>query len=299
MKKHTEKTPIDDLFARKLGSISLPPSPDGFERLQAKMGHRKPEARIGVWRNPAMQRYMAIAACFLLVCVFGWLYWPSNETTTPIAANKAASSSSEKQSQESTANAQSASLPADKTHDLQNQRETIGQVAVSTKSAILNRDHDNPKSIDRHKVLTISPASGSELAVVPAKKTEEKVEEAVTVPDVATPVNRTTEQLAENSPTVKPVPATERGLVVTISEPEALVAARQAVKTDADEKSAVATNDKPEKETKGNSLWQQVKRIKQGDVFARETNSDVETSLIGRAYNGLKHNFDKDKSAKQ
>ena len=299
MKKHTEKTPIDDLFARKLGSMSLPPSADGFDRLQAKMGNHKPETRIGIWRNPAMQRYLAIAASLLLVCVFGWLYWSSNETTTPIAVNQPALSSPQKPKQETAENAPSASLPPAKTLGLQNHRETVGQLAITGKSSDNARGNDNPKAIDRDKTPAVSPKSGNELAVVPAKQTEKKVEVAVTVPDVATPVNRQTEQLAENTPTVKPVPATERGLVVTISEPEALVAARQAVKTDTEEKSVVATNDKSEKETKGNSLWQQVKRIKQGDVFARGNNSDTESSLIGRAYNGLKHNFDKDKSAKQ
>lgn len=299
MKKHTEKTPIDDLFARKLGNMSLPPSPDGFERLQAKMGYSKPEARIVIWRNPTMQRYMAIAACFLLVCMFGWLYWPTDQMTMPIAAKQPALSSPQKSLQEPGEIGLSTSMSAAKTPDLQNRKQTIEQQPVHSKLSGTAQANTNSKSFKRAKVLTISTASGSELAVVPAKKTEEKVEGAVTMPDVAIPVNRPTEQLAENTSTVKPVPATERGLVVTISEPEALVAARQAVKTDADEKSAVATNDKPEKGTKGNSLWQQVKRIKQGDVFARGNNSDVETSLIGRAYNGLKHNFDKDKSAKQ
>jgi len=81
MKKHTEKPLIDELFARKLGNTSLTPSSDGFARLQARMGQHKPESRMMFWRNPAMQRYMAAAACLLLVCLFGWLYWPSTGAT--------------------------------------------------------------------------------------------------------------------------------------------------------------------------------------------------------------------------
>ena len=62
MKKHTEKPSIDELFARKLGNMSLPPSSDGFERLQARMGQHKPEVRVVFWRNPDLQRSMAVLA---------------------------------------------------------------------------------------------------------------------------------------------------------------------------------------------------------------------------------------------
>src|ERR671932_476780 len=47
MKDHSEKQPIDDLFARKLGDMSLKPSADGFERLQARMNQNKPQASRG------------------------------------------------------------------------------------------------------------------------------------------------------------------------------------------------------------------------------------------------------------
>lgn len=297
MKKHTEKTQIDDLFARKLGDMSLSPSSDGFDRLQAKMGHSKPKVRIGIWQNPAMQRYMAIAACLLLVCVFGWLYWPTDKTPAPVAANQPALQTPQKSARATEENSLPELMPAAKTPDLKNQKESIEQVAISNKPSGAAQDNSNPKSTYRNKSLAISPASGNELATVSQKPNEAKPELAK--PDVVTPVSQPTEQLAENTPSVKPIQTVERGLVVTISEPEALVAARQAVKTDVDEKSAVAVNDKSEKEAKGGALWQQVKRIKRGDVFARGNNSDAESSLIGRAYNGLKHNFDKDKSAKQ
>ncbi|GAB2572496.1 hypothetical protein GCM10027190_23110 [Spirosoma areae] len=106
----------------------------------------------------------------------------------------------------------------------------------------------------------------------------------------------TPEQLAEN--TVRPASATERVLVVTIAEPQALVAARQAATT-VEENTAVALAENPQKETKSGGLWNQIKRIKQGDVFAQRNRADDERGLIGRAYSGLKQSLDKDKSTKQ
>ena len=243
-----------------------------------------------------MQRYMAIAACLLLVFVFGWLYWPTDKKATPIATNQP-SGSSQKPNLKTTQSGQSAPTPADETPSSQNRQETVAQISVRSKSVVTNRVKGNSGLIDQHISHTDSPVSGSEWAVVPAKSNEAKPE--LVKPDAAQPVNPKTEQLAENTPSAKPVPVVERGLVVTITEPEALVAARQAVKTDDVEKPVVAVNDKPEKEVKGTTFWQQVKRIKQSDVFAQGNNSDTESSLVGRAYNGLKHNFDKDKSAKQ
>src|SRR5438874_663574 len=94
MKKPTEKQSIDELFSRKLGNMSLPPSADSFERLQARMGQNKQQGRITVWRNPTMQRYMAAAACLLFVCLFGWLYRPSIATKgqVQVATNQKVSS---------------------------------------------------------------------------------------------------------------------------------------------------------------------------------------------------------------
>ena len=93
-----------------------------------------------------------------------------------------------------------------------------------------------------------------------------------------------------------------RVLVVTIAEPEALVAARQAVKASNEEKPAIAAIEKQEKDTKATGLWQQVKRFKEGELFARRDNdnsSSEDRGLLGRAYSGIKHSLDKDKPSKQ
>ena len=99
--------------------------------------------------------------------------------------------------------------------------------------------------------------------------------------------------------TGKPAPATERVLVVTIAEPEALVAARRTVKASVQDEAVANIEAKDEKETKATTLWSQVKRLKQGEIFARKDEGDDERGLIGRAYSGLKHSLDKDKSIKQ
>ncbi|RYF58670.1 MAG: hypothetical protein EOO39_34000 [Cytophagaceae bacterium] len=116
---------------------------------------------------------------------------------------------------------------------------------------------------------------------------------------VAIAMQNPTEQIADAKPITKPSPVTERVLVVTIAEPEALVAAR-AAKASMEEKAALAQNEKSAKDTKSSSLWQQIKRVKEGEVFARQDNTNKdESGLLGRAYNGLKHSLEKDKTTKQ
>ncbi len=300
MKKHTEKTPIDDLFARKLSNTSLPVSPGGFERLQARMGQNVPEARVIIWRNPTIQHYMAIAACLVLMCLFGWLYWPSTEMKTPVATNRPTRSNQQKPVEKQVGGELSAPMPTD------NEPALAGQNATTEPSTLANESSDLPKAINEPKSVSIDKVSKSdrqdksELTVTPTEPSENKSNSDVVASNDLTPLNQPATQLAEDKQTVvQPNTAVERVLIVTIAEPEALIAARQVAKTSLDEKPMVAVNDKLEKATKGGVLWQQVKRIKQGDIFARGNKADVESSLLGRAYNGLKHSFDKDKSVKQ
>ena len=121
------------------------------------------------------------------------------------------------------------------------------------------------------------------------------------IADTTLPVQKTTNLVNTNNErvagsNVKTAAPTERVLTVTIEEPSAMVAARQVARTGAT--SVVVLDEKPEKEVKGN-LWQQVKRIKEGDVFARRDNpNNDDKGLLGRAYSGLKQSFEKDKSEK-
>ncbi|AUD03092.1 hypothetical protein [Spirosoma pollinicola] len=311
MKKHTEKPPIDELFARKLGNTSLPPSADGFARLQARMGQQKPDAKIVFWRNPDAQRYMAAAACLLLVCLFGWLYWPSansdrEQGQAQVATNQAGDNSSEKVAEKQSDQRQLEGLKTKTKEDTEfSQNSAKDQVAVAEKEAQGNEGANRAvkRSTSRLKMIETVPTHvGSVVAQV--KSNEGKGQNETTLPVAVAPANQPstiqTEQLADIKPISKPAPVSERVLVVTIAEPEALVAARQVAKVAVEEKSVVAQNEKSEKEAKGGSFWQQVKRIKQGDIFARQDNAtNEESGLLGRAYSGLKHNLDKDKSAKQ
>ena len=305
MKKHTEKQPLDDLFARKLENMSLPPSADGLARLQARMGQGATESRVIFWRNPDVQRYMAIAACLLLVCLFGWFYLSNDALTLgqqpTVAVSKPAVSPASRPSREATnhvAATQSApdsNTPAHIGPESAGSRVTKRGGQVIGENVVANRHIDH---LDRpirktnnvvqdvtNVVLTKLP---EEVAKTGMKKsvTESAMEKPEAAPAVATI-------------TTKPAPVAERVLVVTIAEPEALVAARQAAKAQPEDKAVAAVTDKPEKEAKPATLWQQMKRLKQGEVFARKDAGDDERGLIGRAYSGIKQTLDKDKSVKQ
>jgi hypothetical protein len=313
MKKQSEKQPVDDLFARKLGNMSLPPSPDGFARLQARMGQSKQETKLVFWRNPEMQRYMAAAACLLLVCLFGWLYWPSSDKSpihgVRIATNQSGKSASKENipTQKQVDQGKSVdneSIDNEAIPVIPDQDVATEQLAHENKAPNINKMNSSlaDRTVDNHKPIRKSmPFSTNEPVFAQTSPPNTKAKPEVVKQEIIQPnLQSTTEQVAETKPIVKPVPAAERVLVVTIAEPEALVAARQAAITAVEEKSIVASADKPEKEAKTGGLWQQVKRIKQGEVFARQDSpNDDERGLLGRAYNGLKHSLDKDKSAKQ
>ncbi|MFD2572271.1 hypothetical protein ACFSUS_16640 [Spirosoma soli] len=302
MKKHTEKRPIDDLFAKRLSNMSLPPSSDGFERLQARMGQRKPEAKVILWRNPVVQKYTA-AACVVLVCGLGWQYWPSGSKVSSGQQSVAYSKKMEPKVQRSTEgeNISGQTLSnTEATPSVQNEA-TPGAEDIKADQEKLAQSHiaqhqrtKQPNTLEQSKkgAIMTSVNEPAQKRILEEVKTQVEVVAANTAPESVTPA---AEQIANN--TQKPA---ERILVVTIPEPEALVAARQAAKASiTDQKPVLVVADKLEKETKAATLWQQVKRIKQGDVLARRDNNDEERSLLGRAYNGIKHNLDKDKSAKQ
>lgn len=288
--------------------MSSPPSPDGFERLQARMGQGRPQERVVFWRNPAMQRYIAAAACLLLVCLFGWLYWPlSGSNTTPEGSQIATNRSPvypqkpvEKQlNQPANTLASGSVVPRVSNQEIDNDRlVNVGNNAgnkqkynrSAAQSANVNNAGTQPETL-----ISIEPV------LVQTKPVETAVKPDGMISANKTPVNQSpVEQVAANKPTTKSAPMAERVLVVTIAEPASLAAARQVAKATIKEKPVVALNDKVEKETKAGGLWQQVKRIKQGELFARQDNTtNDDRGLLSRAYSGLKHNFDKDKSAKQ
>ncbi len=306
MKRHTEKQPIDDLFARKIGNMSLPPSADGFERLQARMGQQKPEVRLIFWHNPTVQQYMAAAACLLLVCLFGWLYWPSGGAVeqSQMATNQQEVAHPKKSVQPQIKQRQNETKPNVETPNSLDQDIYSEQIAVSAKSVEKDKRNNGSasRSTESDKAINKTvPTETNKPVLAQTKPIETPTTADTPALNTLQGVSRATvEQLAENKAITKSIPVAERVLVVTIAEPESLIAARQTAKASVEDKAVVTQNEKSEKETKVSGLWQQVKRIKQGDVFARQDDmSNDDRGLLGRAYNGLKHSFDKDKSAKQ
>lgn len=274
--------------------MSLPPSPDGFARLQARMEQGQPQARVVFWRNPDIQRYMAVAACLLLICLFGWRYVstqtpPSDQTM--VAVHKRTTS------------------PVPTHSDGQLKADPEGTVAATQPASAGQKV---PKQTDS-ELGDFSPAERSKLAVgtltnrtTQVARADRPTHNAKTVSHnipavVPTEVEPTVEK-RDVAAADKPAPVAERVLVVTIAEPEALAAARQAVQAQSaspEVKAVAAANEKPEKEPKPATLWQQMKRLKQGEVFARKDAGEDERGLLGRAYSGIKQTFDKEKSVKQ
>ncbi len=302
MKKQEESQPIDELFARKLGNASLSPSPDGFERLQARMSETQPEVRVVVWRNPAIQRYMAVAACLLLGCLFGWLYLQSDSVPTIKGEQVAGSvNKPQKHKLEQTVDKVEETVSGEKANEKSLQVGGENHLAAVNKPIEITKKNKPSKNVVgrlSENGNSTMPASENEqpvLAQIPLHENKTKTADT-TLPVVKTinPVNVSTERVVEN--TVKRAAPVERVLTVTIEEPTSLVAARQVAKKESS--TIAASAETPEKEPKGN-LWQQVRRIKQGEVFARRDNpGNEDQGLLGRAYSGLKQSFEKDKSEK-
>ncbi len=299
MNKNNEpdKHPVDDLFAHKLGNVVLPTNADGFARLQARMGQTQAEKKPGfvIWRNPNVQRFMAIAACLLLVCLFGW-YYLSNDTSERLQGPQMAATKSGNRPtidvpvtpQGNVLNAPTTERPGGSNPTTDNR--PTGQVArVAPKT---KRQNQIGNTQDRQNPNAIPPSPRTELAQ--NKLTEQpKAEQPAPKKMVdQAPLSASPDQVAAATP----VP-TQRVLVVTIAEPERLIAARQAVKMEEME-TALAAASKPEKADKP-GFWEQVRRVKEGEVFARPDGPADERGLLNRAFNGLKNSIEKDKTARQ
>ena len=300
MERQNEKQPVDNLFARKLKTMSLPPRPDGFARLQARMEQGIPGTKVMFWRNSANRRYIAVAACLLLACLFGWLYL-STETPTPTGAVVAVN---EPAKHPVGISSRSATDAEDRL------AETSPGVGRKTSAAKSKRVIQNLNKPD--KQTSDKQANDSRLIAGVSRVGREEKELPRSMPNTA--LQKRAEQLVKLEPNVhpvdvvndketvatvsNPVPIAERVLVVTIAEPQVLSIARQATASIAVENVA-STTDKPDRESKTAGFWNQMKRLKQNEIFARKDVANDELGLLGRAYSGLKQSLDKDKSVKQ
>lgn len=239
---------------------------------------------------------MLAAACLLVLCVFGWLFYPKDALVSLTEQQKEQTQSTHLsgagQKHRPKINAEEAQpIP----------QSTLNQVAKAKKPATINQKQERPLELPAQKELVSKrqPASINEQPAVAQNRPVDKTD----VPQVEIKPEAEVALVLDKSVgnTLSKQPKLERVLVVTIAEPEALLVARLAGKPSVDAKTDVVVNTNgPEEETKPTSLWQQVKRIKQGNVFAHNNKpADDDQSLLSRAYTGLKHSFDKDKSQKQ
>ncbi|MCC5612848.1 hypothetical protein LC612_40730, partial [Nostoc sp. CHAB 5834] len=286
MKERTDKQPLDDLFARKLQNMSLPPGPDGFARLQARMGQGSVEPEVVFWQNPTVHRYMAVAACLLFVCLFGWLYLTKESDLTGKGTIAAVKPEKTEQSVDKPARDVAATqvVPEQVLPD-QTNAVPVESPSKAGRKAKENEVGAGSQAMAAVRKPVVKPAKlPLEIPVLETVKPTEQLAKTDISPVTTEPVVEKQIMAAVS----KPVPAAERVLVVTITEPEALVAARRNVKAPVQEGVLADTDAKADKETKAGALWSQVKRLKQGEIFARKDEVDDERGLIGRAYSGLK-----------
>lgn len=282
MRKHTEKPPIDDLFARKLGNMSLAPGNDAWEALQERLGQKK--QRVVFWRNPVLYRYAAAAACLILVALFGWLYWPAGTGTQinnqqvaanaqkPVQPTNTQKSERNEQPEQNLPPTHTGGQTEQPVEQLANVRKPGRSTDVSKKSGSSN-ENDNLEKIQRSEEPVIAKSE-------PVKVPTEQPATVSNEPVVAT---------------AKPAPTAERVLVVTIAEPDALIAARQAAQET--EEKVVVMNPEETKRKGFKKLLDQIQRVKQGEVAVAKDENEQGT-LLGWAYRGIKQSFEKDKSDK-
>lgn len=305
-----DKSPIDDLFARKLGNAALPTAADGFARLQARMGQAPAEKKPGfvIWRNPNIQRSMAIAACLLLVCLFGWFYLstdaPENGRGQQVATTKTDKAPvptvSTPVSPEARADDRIATNSATSVAKSgKPETNATGNDATETNEAkrpkpetsVAKRAQTTPVGPEKRPGGRIADDAATSIARSNGQKTNGNATGPATINQPE--ADKKPDQIAA----VKPIAPAERVLVVTIDEPERLITARQIVKLEAMEASLAAVN-KPEKAAK-HGFWEQVQRVKHGEIFARPDGTTDERSLLDRAYSGLKNSLEKDKTVRQ
>lgn len=294
MKKHTQRrsaeTPVDQLFAQKLTNMSLPPAPGSFERLQSRLELRPARPAVNVWRNVSVQRYAAVAACLLLVALVGGLYRNGLPEHQPAVAVHLPPSIVRTHSPASSR--KSATIPSDPSASAQRTNWVIpSQATAVSKASGINNQNQPLTNLANGQTGTYQENTEEGASTKPSAAGSQQV--------VATVVPSSDPGVA-NTPANIELPG-ERVLIVTIAEPDALVAARQAAQQAENQRAVASTTALPANETKtaAPTVWQQVKRLKQGQTMARRTNADDDRNLLSRAYSGLRQTLEKDKPTKQ
>lgn len=307
MKKNREGPPIDDLFARKLGNLSLPPKPDGFARLQVRMGQKEENRQVVFWRNPVVVRYMVAVACLLLVGIFGWLTWPvSEEVDGPEVATTTNSTQEQRRAEVPLTKGGLPTSRIEPSVVIRSRPNKENPVILNQQVAEKDRVAQRLKLVNVGKSKNGLPAGVTELDREAIIKSAPEPVIAQVKPDGDKSSSKPVTNLAVQ-PTVllppdqlalQPDKATrtnQRVLVMTIPEPDALVEARQAAQ-DTDEK-IVVMQAKATKHTGMRKIVAQLQRVRGSETVAAR--DDDERGLLGRAYKGIKRSLEKDKSQRQ
>ncbi|GAB3765267.1 hypothetical protein [Spirosoma pomorum] len=290
MNEPIKKQPVDELFARKLTNLSIQPDERGFARLQARMTQQKQPEKVVLWRTPTFQRSIAAAACIVLVATLGWYAQSTNQEklaavntqktiarhTQPVRPveqiKKEASEAIVRQTGPNVhfANPIPKSNP-EVAEPLISEEQTVGAVAMTKpKNRKTQAGSTREKNVSGPRVIE--------------RNSEEQVASITSAP-------------VKDNVTPTPAASAPRTLVVTIAEPDVLVAAKQTAQ-EADQK-VVAVN-KNTNETGAGKLWRKIQRIRTGETAVAGTSvEDDEKGLLDRAYGQLKHSFQKNKPARQ
>ncbi len=285
MEPNSEKNHLDDLFARRLGNLERPPSPDSFARLQQRMQGQQARPRMVFWRNTSVQ--MAAAACLAVTLLFGWLYTNDQSAVTVSDGSTVAVNSKKQPTTEPVPENQPVAQRA-------GNEKTASQLADNnpvSEQAVMDRKSSGPSIGKQDRTLFRQKPQVANAPLKATVQTEVKVE-----PMTDKPVTTPKMIAAVPNASVAPKAPTERVLIVTIEESEALVAARQTARSVVNNMPVLAAS--PTKEGKA-SFWGQVKRLKQDDDVARQEGSTDESGLLSRAYKGIRQKLEKDKPAKQ
>jgi hypothetical protein len=281
-----EESPVDALFARRLGQHSIAPPKAGWERLQARVSGQ-PETRVLLfWQNPVTYRYAAAACVMALLLAGGWLLlgprssalMPENELATSVKNKNRANGFTKKQ-------------PRQQQTQPINQAEELAQKQMPQPTLGVLNQKQKPIYPNANGALTVRKTTqqkpGTQLAIINqaeqnAAKTELKFDEPKPIQLAKTEIRPSSASAI--SPQTKLV--SEQVLVVTIAEPDALIEARQAANwSESAEKTLVVEVAK--QPTKGRKLLDQLKRVRDGEGLELAGNDDQ--SLLSRAFQTIKN----------
>jgi hypothetical protein len=285
MNEPTKKQPVDELFARKLANLSVSPDERGFTRLQARMNQRTQPEKVVFWRTPTFQRSIAAAACLALIGTLGW-YAQSTTSQNPVGDAQQAMASRN----QSVRPAETVKLDANESVAQQVVPQAQIEKPISKGKVELRATATTKRPAGELAAVTISKNNRNKTkptannSVIERKNAEQQIASVTPAPS------------NENTTTV-PVTTAPRTLVVTIAEPDVLVAAKQTAQ-EADQKLVVVS--KNTTETGAGKLWRKIQHIRTGETALADAPVDEdEKGLLDRAYGQLKHSFQKNKPARQ